>query len=44
MLELNIGFHNKVNMPNDIINAFSTSVPAAVQVQPPWTAQRAPHQ
>jgi hypothetical protein len=23
MLELNIGFHNKVNMPNDIINAFS---------------------
>jgi hypothetical protein len=22
MLELNIGFHNKVNMPNDIINAF----------------------
>jgi hypothetical protein len=23
MLELNIGFHNKVNMLNDIINAFS---------------------
>jgi hypothetical protein len=23
MLELNIGFHNKVNMPNDIINVFS---------------------
>jgi hypothetical protein len=22
MLELNIGFHNKVNIPNDIINAF----------------------
>jgi hypothetical protein len=22
MLELNIGFHNKVNMPNAIINAF----------------------
>jgi hypothetical protein len=23
MLELNTGFHNKVNMLNDIINAFS---------------------
>jgi hypothetical protein len=23
MLELNIGFYNKVKMPNDIINAFS---------------------
>jgi hypothetical protein len=23
MLEINIGFLNKVNMPNDIINAFS---------------------
>jgi hypothetical protein len=23
MLELNIGFYNKVNMSNDIINAFS---------------------
>jgi hypothetical protein len=23
MLELNIGFHNKVNIPNDIIKAFS---------------------
>jgi hypothetical protein len=23
MLELNISFHNKVNMPNDIINVFS---------------------
>jgi hypothetical protein len=22
MLELNIGFYNKVNMPNDITNAF----------------------
>jgi hypothetical protein len=23
MLELNIGFYNEVNTPNDIINAFS---------------------